>query len=215
MAEKASDELEKEIQNEEEPEEDNNDELCVETSSQSTGGAKKKRKKKKKKVETGIILNGDDSKVVASSASNARGVDELQKVFRKIMIEGNQQDQNEKDKKFEFWDTQPVPKLGNSWNLLYYSNNNNKPCLLLLLALIQCGKNAFSTPDIFYHLFLPTPIAIIGISNIRSPRQRELAPALHQLFMKCVYPYTVANIYLWLNQKLVTISEVRDIFRSA
>ena len=73
----------------------------------------------------------------------------------------------------------------------------------------QCGKNAFPTPDIFYHLFLPTPIAIIGISNIRSPRQRELAPAPQQLFMKCVYPYTVAK------HLLVVKSETSNYFRSA
>ena len=79
--------------------------------------------------------------------------------------------------------------------------------------MVQCGKNAFPTPDIFYQLFLPTPIAIIGIFNTRSSRQRELAHPT--TFWKCVYPYTVAkNIYLWLNQKLVIISEVRDIARN-
>ena len=45
----------------------------------------------------------------------------------------------------------------------------------------QCGKNAFPTPDIFYQLFLPTPIANIGIFNIRFPRQRELAHPNHIL----------------------------------
>lgn len=99
-------------QNELEQEED--DETIEPSQNVEAGGAKKKKKKKKKKGQSDESdqLNGESSKALASSASNARGVDQLQKVFQKIIIEGNQPAENEKDKKFEFWDTQPVPKLG-------------------------------------------------------------------------------------------------------
>jgi len=102
---------EKEPQNELEQEED--DETEEPSKNVETGGAKKKKKKKKKKGQSDESdqLNGESSKALASSASNARGVDQLQKVFQKMVIEGNQSE-SELDKKFEFWDTQPVPKLG-------------------------------------------------------------------------------------------------------
>ena len=64
-----------------------------------------------------------------------------------------------------------------------------------LSKLIQCGKNAFPTPDIFYTFFilsLPTPIAIIRIFNIRCPRQKRTGlPQPHS--GSVFYPYTVAN----------------------
>ena len=102
---------EKEPQDELEQEED--DETEEPSKNVEAGGAKKKKKKKKKKGQSDESeqMNGESSKALASSASNARGVNQLQKAFQKMIIEGNQSE-SEMDRKFEFWDTQPVPKLG-------------------------------------------------------------------------------------------------------
>ena len=102
---------EKEPQNELTQEEDDENEEPSQDA--EAGGAKKKKKKKKKKGQSDESdqLNGESSKALASSASNARGVDQFQKAFQKMVIEENRPE-NGKDKKFEFWDTQPVPRLG-------------------------------------------------------------------------------------------------------
>ena len=94
---------------------DNGEEIELQTS--ATGGAKKKIKKKKKGQAAIGELNGEELASAASAANvGAVGVEQLQKVFQKMMIENNSKS---KDKKFQFWDTQPVPKLGMSCNSFY------------------------------------------------------------------------------------------------
>ncbi|XP_006824917.1 glycylpeptide N-tetradecanoyltransferase 2-like isoform X2 [Saccoglossus kowalevskii] len=90
---------------------DNEDEGAPEATEQ--GGAKKKSKKKKKKK----ALSTEDDKDARAPNQSAQSVAKLQEIQRAIELLGIQQkaapktEEEAKRKNYEFWDTQPVPKI--------------------------------------------------------------------------------------------------------
>ncbi|XP_070566457.1 glycylpeptide N-tetradecanoyltransferase 2-like [Ptychodera flava] len=93
---------------------DNEDEGAPDNLEQ--GGAKKKSKKKKKKKTATSVTDGDDKDATAM-AQVSQPVAKLQEIQRAIELLGIQQkaapktEEEAKRKSYEFWDTQPVPKI--------------------------------------------------------------------------------------------------------
>ena len=68
----------------------------------------KKKKKKKKKGDIDTVDGADDETV------NSNSTKDMQIALRRMMVDDRKPrvDEDEKSKKHEFWETQPVPKLG-------------------------------------------------------------------------------------------------------
>lgn len=93
--------LPSEEQAEEEPERENGDEkevVEVLTNEESGKKSKKKRGKKKQEQESGPLVSAGEASTVRS--------------MRELLTQLGVTEQTDGDKSHLFWDTQPVPKLG-------------------------------------------------------------------------------------------------------
>lgn len=87
----------------------------------ASGGSKKKKKKKKGKGDGGSdTLSPESLPTAAVNVQNLRQLQNLQKSFELLRAGETKAPKTKEEalkKKYQFWDTQPVPKLGG-----FYSN---------------------------------------------------------------------------------------------
>ena len=89
---------------------------------QVSGSSKKKKKKKKGKGDVGSETLPESLPTSGVNLQNLRQLQNLQKSFellRAADVKAPKTTEEALKKKYQFWDTQPVPKLGGSCKVLF------------------------------------------------------------------------------------------------